>query len=56
MNTPNFIFILISSVVFFIIPIFLKNKRQYYLSLSASAFIISTGWIFLPNNNGCVFR
>jgi len=52
METSKLLFILVSVVIFFLIPLLVRNKRHYYLGLSGFIFIFSKGWIFLPNGNG----
>ena len=46
MNTSKLIFILISVVFFSIVPLFVKNRRRYFLFLAGFLYIFSSGWIF----------
>ncbi len=40
----------IAGMLLFVIPLFVKNVRQYFLGLAASVYVFSQGWIFYHYN------
>jgi len=50
MTSAKLIFIAISTILFIILPFFIKNVRQYFLAMASSLYVFSTGWIFYHFN------
>ena len=50
MDSAKLIFIGFSTVLFIIVPLFIKNVRQYFLALASSLYVFPTGWIFYHQN------
>ena len=40
----------IAAMMLFVIPMFVKNVRQYFLGLASSVYVFSQGWIFYHYN------
>lgn len=54
MDSAKILFIFFSGILFFFIPLFIKNVRQYFLGLASSLYVFSSGWIFY-RYNGLMF-
>lgn len=50
MDSAKLIFIGFSTILFIVIPLFIKNVRQYFIALASSMYVFPTGWIFYHQN------